>query len=221
MYKNTYIHNPLVSENNFRTKSADLSDIPSYDKSLLPQPYWQGHDSVIACYDKAWEIAFKNIKSPTNENGFVAPYIDTAYNDNIFMWDSSFMCMFGVYGRRIFNFQTTLDNFYRKQHPDGFICREISQLNGQDLFQRYDPVSTGPNIMPWAEWEYYQRTGDISRLEEIFPVLVSYHQWLMSQRTWKDGTYWSSGWGTGMDNQPRLPSGYHQNYSHGHMTWLD
>ena len=24
-----------------------------------------------------------------------------------------------------------------------------------------------------------------------------------------------------MDNQPRLADGYHWNYSHGHMTWLD
>ena len=75
------------------------------------------------------------------------------------------------YGRRAFNFQTTLDNFYRKQHIDGFICREISEEEGDDTFHRFDPSSTGPNVMPWAEWNNYLKTGDRSRLEMVFPPL--------------------------------------------------
>ena len=44
---------------------------------------------------------------------------------------------------------------------------------------------------------------------------------LRLNRTWRNGTYWSSGWGTGMDNMPRVPNGYSPIYSHGHMVWLD
>ena len=47
-------------------------------------------------------------------------YIDTAYNGNIFMWDSAFITLFGQYGRKAFDFMGTLDNFYAKQHVDGF-----------------------------------------------------------------------------------------------------
>jgi len=128
--------------------------------------------------------------------------------------------MFARYGTRFFPFQRTLDNFYAKQHPDGFICREI-KADGADCFERYDPVSTGPNLMPWCEMVYYQQFGDVERLHKIFPVLCAYYKWLRLNRTWRNGTYWSSGWGTGMDNMPRVPAGYNPIYSHGHMIWLD
>ena len=69
--------------------------------------------------------------------------------------------------------------------------------------------------------KFYKQFGDIDRLHKVFPALVAYAQWWKLNRTWKDGTYWSSGWGTGMDNMPRVPEGYNQIFSNGHMTWLD
>jgi hypothetical protein len=222
-YKNTYVKNALVSENVFRTRGMEDEDIPVYKKikQELPQPFWDDHQSAIDCYWKVWELAFSNIRKPIPANGFVTNYIDTAYNDNIFMWDTAFICLFARYGSRAFNFQKTFDNFYCKQHQDGFICREIREKDGSDCFHRYDPVSTGPNIIPWSEWEYFCNMGDTDRLEQIFPVLSAYYQWWKLNRTWPDGSYWSSGWGTGMDNQPRVESKYNLIFSHGHMTWLD
>ena len=123
----------------------------------------------MACYWRAWELAFGNLKQPTPENDFAANYCDTAFNGNLFMWDSAFVTCFGSYGRRAFNFQRTLDTFYRKQHPDGFICREISETDGQDTFHRFDPSSTGPNVLAWAEWNYFLKSGDRQRLEKVFP----------------------------------------------------
>ena len=77
-------------------------------------------------------------------------HIDPAFNDCVFMWDSCFMTLFGRYGARAFPFVRTLDNFYAKQHVDGFICREIGRALGDDRFPRFDPSSTGPNVMAWA-----------------------------------------------------------------------
>ena len=171
-------------------------------------------------YWRAWEIAVGNIRAPQEGSGFVSSYLDTAYNGNIFMWDSSFILMFARYGARFFPFQQTLDNFYAKQHPDGFICREI-KADGADCFERYDPVSTGPNLMPWCEMVYFHQFGDTERLHKIFPALCAYYKWLRLNHTWRNGMYWSSGWGTGMDNMPRVPEGYSPIYSHGHMIWLD
>ena len=222
-YKNTYVRNALVSENVFRLRNPEKVELPLFieRKEELPHPFWTGHDKVIDCYWKVWELAFRNLRKPKEENGFISNYIDTAYNDNIFMWDSAFICLFARYGSRVFNFQRTFDNFYVKQHPDGFICREIRAADGSDCFHRYDPVSTGPNVIPWSEWEYFLNTGDMERLDSVFPVLSAYYQWLKLNRTWPDGSYWSSGWGTGMDNQPRVESKYSIIYSHGHMVWLD
>lgn len=221
-YKNTYVKEPLTAENEFRTMTPEQVAVPTWEQArqLLPSPVWTGHKTEIDMYWKAWQIAVSHILQPEKGSGFVSPYIDTAYNGNLFMWDDSFILMFARYGDRVFPFQHTLNNFYAKQHPDGFICREI-KADGADCFERYDPTSTGPNLMPWAEMVYYRQFGDIDRLHKVFPVLCAYNNWLRLNRTWQNGTYWSSGWGTGMDNMPRVPDGYSPIFSHGHMTWLD
>lgn len=219
----THVADAWVSENRFISKTPDHADLPSLSQAreVLPDPFWTGHNEVNDCYWRAWELAFGNLKRPTPENDFAANYCDTAFNGNLFMWDSSFITCFGVYGRYAFNFQRTLDSFYRKQHPDGFICREISEADGQDTFPRFDPSSTGPNVLAWAEWNHYNKTGDRQRLETVFPPLVAYHHWMRKYRTWPDGSYWSTGWGTGMDNLPRVGPGEHVNFDNGHLTWAD
>ena len=221
-YKNTYVKEPLVTENEFRVARPETIEPKSFEEArqILPNPIWEGHAKEIEMYWRAWEIAIGNIRAPQPGSGFVSSYLDTAYNGNIFMWDSSFILMFARYGNRFFPFQRTLDNFYAKQHPDGFICRAIT-ADGADCFERYDPVSTGPNLMPWCEMVYYHQFGDTERLHKIFPALCAYYKWLRLNHTWRNGTYWSSGWGTGMDNMPRVPDGYSPIYSHGHMVWLD
>ena len=206
--KNTYVKEPLVAENEYRIAKPETVEPKSFEEArqILPNPIWAGDEKELEMYWRAWEIAVGNIRAPQQGSGFVSSYLDTAYNGNIFMWDSSFILMFARYGTRFFPFQRTLDNFYAKQHPDGFICREI-KADGADCFERYDPVSTGPNLMPWCEMIYYYQFGDTELLHKIFPVLCAYYKWLKLNRTWRNGTYWSSGWGTGMDNMPRVPEG--------------
>lgn len=221
-YKNTYVKEVFVAENPYRTMTPERIEPRPFAEArkILPAPFWQGHEREVEMYWHAWKIAVGNIRQPQEGSGFVSPYLDIAYNGNIFMWDASFMMMFARYGHRYFPFQRTLDNFYAKQHPDGFICREI-RADGSDCFERYDPTSTGPDLLPWAELMYFRQFGDVDRLHRVFPALCAYAKWWRQNRTWPDGTYWSSGWGTGMDNMPRVPAGYNPIYSHGHMVWLD
>jgi hypothetical protein len=222
----TYVRNPLVARNTFLAMTPDGAALPTWERvrALLPEPFWDGHPTAIDCFFKAWTLAFANLRRPEAASGFVARFIDPAFNDCVFMWDSCFMTLFGRYGARAFPFVRTLDNFYAKQHPDGFICREIGRALGDDRVPRFDPASTGPNVMAWAEWEHYRNFGDRERLGRVFPVLRAYHQWLRAYRTWPDGSYWSTGWGCGMDNQPRLPTGTpyaDPEHYHGRMTWVD
>ena len=219
----TTVSEMLVEKNCFIGAVADADRLVSYNeaKERLPRPIWDGHDSHIACYDKAWEIAFSNLCLPPENSGFVSSFIDTAFNGCLFMWDSAFILMFTKYADRIFKFQKTLDNLYSHQHEDGFICREIEEKTGCDRFTKHDVSSTGPNVLAWSEWEYYLNFSDKERLEKVFYPLLSYHRWLRKNRTWRDGTYFSSGWGCGMDNLPRLEPQYHHSFEHGHMVWLD
>jgi hypothetical protein len=222
-FKRTYNPSRFFRENSFRHDSRENRALPTFSdhKERLPAPLWENHPAVIDCYWKAWELAFRHLRQPTDENGFVSNYIDTAYNDNLFMWDSVFILMFSRYADHVFHFQRTLDNFYAKQHPDGFICREIRGLNGHDCFQRFDPTATGPNLLAWSEWTYYQNFHDLNRLTRVFPVLVAYHHWMRVYRTWPSGGYWASGWACGMDNQPRIDKKYNILFGHGHLTWID
>lgn len=219
----TAVPNLFVQENRFLSAQPERTPLPLFDASrpLLPSPFWEGHENAIACYWKAWELAFGNLRQPPPGSPLIANFIDTAFNNATFMWDSAFMTMFGRYGHRAFPFQHTLDNFYARQHRDGYISREIRIADGSEAFERYDLASTGPNVLPWAEWEYYRAFGDKARLAAVFPVLAAYTQWFRNYRSWPDGTYFSCGLGTGMDNQPRQPRGYDHGWQHGHMAWID
>ena len=214
---------PLVEENSFIVKTPDNTPLPVYEeiKNLLPNPIWEGHEDYLKCYWKTWKLAFGNLRSPIPGTGFVSNFIDTAFNGCEFMWDSSFILMFGKYADRIFNFQATLDNLYSHQHRDGFICREIEESTGRDHFTRHDPSATGPEVMAWCEWEYFLNFGNKERLAKVFPPLMAYHKWMAENCTWPDGTYFSTGWGCGMDNIQRQMTGYRAEFSHGHMIWVD
>jgi hypothetical protein len=108
----TYYPSPLVEKNEFLNMPAEQSELPKYEEiaHLLPEPVWQGREDVLSCYNYAWRTAFGNLKKANKEAGFVSNYIDTAFNGFLFMWDSSFIVMFGKYAARAFNFQKTLDN---------------------------------------------------------------------------------------------------------------
>jgi len=207
-----------VADNTFRMREYQSEPIPAYDPQRLPELIADDHPTWVAMFNRAWELAFRNLRQPEPDSGFITNFIDPAFNANIFLWDSCFMTMFGRYARRQFYFMGTLDNFYAKQHDDGFICREINTYSGKDLFQSLDPRSTGPNILAWTEWHDYQLSRDEERLCTVFSVLIGYHRWWKEWRTHSDGGYWTSGWGSGMDNQTRIPR---SEYHHRHFSWID
>lgn len=215
--------NKYYELNEYKRKEVECVKLPKYEeiKHLLPSPIFEGHDDYLECYDYAWKIAFNNLNNPYPKSGFVSPFIDTAFNGCLFMWDSSFILMFTKYANRVFPFQSTLDNFYSCMHKDGFICREINEKNGWDKFTKNDPSSTGPNILAWCEWQYYENFKDLDRLRKVYYPLRAYQLWFKNNRTWKDGSYYSSGWGCGMDNVPRVSKGYHNTFSHAKMIWSD
>ncbi len=225
----TYIPNKYVSENTFIGSTEKPTVPPKYEdiRKKLPKPIFDGHDDYIKCYEYAWKTAFGNLSLPKDGTGFVSSFIDAAFNGCIFMWDCSFITMFTKYAEGVFPFQKTLDNFYSHQHRDGFISREIEEDTGLEHFTRYDPSSTGPNILAWSEMQYYDNMHDGERLARVYPALRAFHNWMRENRTWRDGSYFSSGWGCGMDNVPRFKCesedtfGYECQFSHGHMVWVD
>lgn len=207
-----------VSDNLFRQRIYQSQALPTYDPDQLPALIADDHPDWVRLHDRAWQIAFNNLRQPEAQSGFVANFIDPAFNDNVYLWDTCFMTLFGTYGRQQFAFLKSLDNFYAKQHDDGFICREINSYSGSGVYQSLDPRSTGPNIFAWTEWLHFQQHQRTDRLHKVFPVLIGYHRWCRDWRTHPDGLYWTSGWGSGMDNQSRVP---HSEYHHRGYAWVD
>ena len=55
----------------------------------LPSPIYDEDPAYVACYWKTWELAFKNFHEPVAGSGYVSQFIDAAFNQNIFLWDTT------------------------------------------------------------------------------------------------------------------------------------
>ncbi len=121
----------------FPKKQYMPKPLPTFEaaQDRLPAPVYDDQPLWVETYWKAWQLAFRNFHEPTPQNGFVSQFIDAAFNENIFLWDSCFMTMFCNYAHPLVPGISTLDNFYAKQQEDGEICREIGRATG--LFGQY------------------------------------------------------------------------------------
>lgn len=210
---------PLVAKNMFREVTAVVPSITSYveAKKKLPIPVVANQPEWIEMYWRAWELAWLHLKRPLNISGFLSVYLGSAHTEHQFMWDTAFMSQFLVYSRRVLEATGGLNNLYAKQKNDGFICREINE-QGANMHPPFDPNSTGPNILGWAEWRLFRTTGDVERLKQVFWPLLALHRWCKAHRTWRNGLYWATGVSSGLTNQPRIPNGQTH---HQHGIWVD
>jgi hypothetical protein len=219
----------------FAKKAYEPKPLPTFSemKDRLPGPIYDENPTYVAMYWKAWELAFRNFHEPAPKSGYVSQFIDAAFSENIFLWDTCFMTMFCNYGYPLTPGIGSLDNFYAKQYEDGEICREINRETGRDyplwvnetrkdLFSRWGKYSvkyTGRDvpqptplltldaldhpICAWAELEHLRVTGDRSRLSLILDPLVHYYRALQKYIRQGNGLYITD-WAS-MDNSPRIP----------------
>jgi hypothetical protein len=60
-------------------------------REQLPSPIYGERPEWVSMYWKAWELAFNNFHEPIPGSGYVSQFIDAAFNQNIFLWDTCFM----------------------------------------------------------------------------------------------------------------------------------
>ncbi|MCG8441138.1 MAG: hypothetical protein MI723_04940, partial [Caulobacterales bacterium] len=196
-------------------------ELAAEQRARLPEPVIDGEPDLIALYWRSWAIAFDKVKPGRPEAG-VADHVDAAFSNHLFQWDSCFMIEFLRYAAHVLPVYGTLDNYYAKQHANGFICREINGLTGQDYWTEDHPSAINPPLFADAEWRLHQITADDGRLARVLPALIGYFDWMAANRRAKDGTgYWTTALASGMDNTPRvfeLGGGHaHKHYDH---VWL-
>jgi glycogen debranching enzyme len=135
----------------FSKKRHEPRPLPAFEatRDRLPSPIFDEDPNYVRCYWKAWELAFRNFHEPAKGSGFVSQFIDAAFNQNIFLWDTCFMTMFCNYAHPYVPGIASLDNFYVKQHEDGEICREINRTTGVD-FEQWINKDNEPMFSRWG-----------------------------------------------------------------------
>lgn len=213
----------------FSKKSYIPQPIPVFEthRDRLPRPILDDNQDWLEMYWKCWEIAFKGFKSPPAGSPLVSNWIDEAFSENIFQWDTIFMIMFARYGHDVFPAIESLDNFYALQYESGFIGREFREADGQLIHFDFDgglfsekgwKNMINPPLFSWAEMESYHISGDKERLKQVLPALEKYAEWLNRDgdpaagdwenngrisKTTEHKLYWNTPLGSGMDNTPR------------------
>jgi hypothetical protein len=144
----------------FPLKTYSPHPLPRFEalRDQLPAPIYDDKPLWVETYWKAWQLAFRNFHEPPPESGFVSQFIDAAFNQNIFLWDSCFMTMFCNYAYPLVPGISTLDNFYAKQYEDGEMCREIVRATGVD-FGPWINREGKPLFSRWGWPGYNQEVG--------------------------------------------------------------
>jgi hypothetical protein len=116
----------------FATTAYEPAPLPEFatTRDKLPSPICEEHADWVVMYWKTWELAFRNFHEPARGSGYVSQFVDAAFNQNIFQWDTCFLTMFCNYAHPLVPGIGSLDNFYCKQYPDGEIPREIDRTAG-------------------------------------------------------------------------------------------
>lgn len=129
----------MIPQNRRTDRTPGIPRFPE-TREQLPAPIFDERPQWIDLYWKAWELAFRNFHDPAPGSALVSPFIDAAFNENIFQWDTCFMTMFCDAAFPLVPGISSLDNFYARQHEDGEICREIRRDTGIDFVDRKSVV---------------------------------------------------------------------------------
>lgn len=155
-------------------------------------------------YSAAIAIAKKKIRGGTDEPVFKKPFLDAAFNGNIFLWDSCFIACYAKYHQDELPVANALDIFYNRQEADGYICREYTK-EGNPMWPKEHPVSINPPLLAFAELELYEQKKDVQRLKVVYPALKKFFSYLVANYRMDDHLFFSDAFGSGMDNIARYP----------------
>jgi glycogen debranching enzyme len=145
----------------FAKKRYEPAPLPAFAgiRERLPEPIYDTKPGWIATYWRAWELACRNFHEPEPGSGFVSQFIDAAFSESTYFWDTCFMSMFTNVAHPLVPGVESLDNFYAKQRPSGEIGREINRATGLDYpkwvnaerrpyFSRWGWAGFGPKLTP-------------------------------------------------------------------------
>lgn len=119
----------------FDKKEYDNKPLLTFEEARksLPDPRIEGRKAWNDCYWYTVKVLFGNTHKPKEGSGYVSNFVDAAFNDDIFLWDTCFMTLFCNLFHHYIPGICSLDNFYCKQFDDGEIPREMVRDTGKDF----------------------------------------------------------------------------------------
>lgn len=193
---------------NFAGVISPLSEAPSPRRH--PRVTLDDHRRpLLALYEGAWDMIERLIRPGDYRSGLPGPYVATGSNfpHHQFVWDTAFTAMAIRFGWPEFPVESSLDLIYSRQFDGGYIHREHDVHTGLPV--SYEPdFSPNPPLLAEAEWRLVSVTGHLNRLRQVYPVLRDYHAWLIHNRRRANGTYWTTGLASGLDNTFSYGEGY-------------
>lgn len=177
------------------------------EETVIPTTLETSEELQQKMYAKALEITRSKVRGGEDEPFFKKPFVDAAFSDNIFLWDTCFIVCFAKYHMDELPVYQALNNFYERVEEDGYICREYRK-DGRPLWSKDHPVSINPPLLAWAETELYGQKADKERLRYAYPILKKNFEFHISRYQGEDKLFWGDTLGLGMDNIPRSPRGW-------------
>lgn len=176
-------------------------------KGTVTNEYFVSPELSEEMYAKALAIAKSKVRGGPTDPVYKKPYVDAAFNSNIFYWDTCFIACYAKYHQDELPIINALDNFYQLMEADGFICREYTK-EGTPMWPKDHPVSINPPLLAFAELELYAEHQNKQRLIEVYPKLHRHFNYLVTTYRCSDGLFFNDALGSGMDNIERFPRGW-------------
>ena len=74
-----------------------------------------------------------------------------------------------------------IDYFYQFQEEDGAIRANYDFQSGEVIPQEGNPENVNPPLFSWIEYHFYHKVGMKKRIQNIFPKLEKYFEWIDAQ----------------------------------------
>lgn len=158
-------------------------------------------------YTKALALAKLKIRGGKDNPVFKKPFLDAAFSESIFYWDTCFIATYAKYHQEELPIANALDNFYDRMDDDGYICREF-RPDGTPFWPKDHPVSMNPPLLAFAELELFSVSQDEKRLAKVFPLLKKHFEYWVKTYQCDDKLFFNDALGSGMDNIQRYPYGW-------------
>ncbi len=186
------------------------------DVHALKRARYAYYENLPACkneryeklYYKALSVNKVNVHSPVGRFPCRWTTPDRVPHRNMWLWDSAFHALaIATYDTDLA--KEALRAVLSQADEDGHIS---CMMNPHD----YGVEQTQPQMLAWAVWEVYQKSGDTDFLKESLPALEGYLKWDMQNRDRNENGLleWFiepdtplGGGESGWDNSPRFDTG--------------